>query len=587
MENTFEYWGKLKSLPLPSLDQTIEKYLEWVEPILSPEDFHKTKILAERFLDTDGPVLQKKLENWANDNSGDWLKPLWHNMYLDIRDPLCINVNYFIKLMTSHLRDKYAATEIAGVIITKLFQIYDSIVKDEFEPETIGDTPLCMSQYKNLFKAARIPKRERDQFIVKPATEYSYIILMHKNNMYKMTLRDENGDITPYKSIVNTLNSLINLGEEGPELHMGILTTAPRDEAAEVLERILSIQDNKINFEILQDALFMVCIDEDTKDLHHFAHSVLCSDGNNRYFDKNIQLIFNKKGDFAFNDEHTGVDGSPWIKIFTMIGKELEGIDGYTASSDEKAMELQTLDWYLSEDVQQILRGIKNSHIANADNTGMKILYFDNFGKKKIGEMGYSPDAFFHAALQLAQYRTFGSMKSTYEPVAMRTFRYGRTECCRPVTVELSAFVKAWADEAADAAQLKELMKKALEKHKSRLKECQKGEAIERHLYGLLKMQHMFGKELSMDSVPEIFRDKGYKTLKHDFISTSAMGSKYFEVVGFGPVVSDGFGLCYGILDDKIAMCLTYKKDTHSEDGERFADEITKALDDLFHLAYI
>ena len=123
--------------------------------------------------------------------------------------------------------------------------------------------------------------------------------------------------------------------------------------------------------------------------------------------------------------------------------------------------------------------------------------------------MNISPDAFFHMALQIAQYRTFGILRSVYEPVSVRVFHEGRTECARATSMEKLKLVTALEAGEENNEILYSLMQKAGAAHSNRIIECRKGLGVERHMFGLEQMYYLYGAELGMKEIPEIFNDKG------------------------------------------------------------------------------
>ncbi|MDC0933555.1 choline/carnitine O-acyltransferase, partial [Arcobacteraceae bacterium] len=556
MSNTYKYQKQLSSLPMSNLNDASENLLNWIEPLVSTDKFNTTKSTLENFISKEGPILHKKLEEYSLQNDGNWLAPLWKDMYLDIREPVVIDVNYYVKIITEHLKDKYSATNIAGVIINKLTDIYESVADETFEPETIKNTPLCMDAYKEMFKATKIPKLNRDEYSVIPKSKTSHIIVMYKNHMFKLNLTDLNGNRYSYQMIVNTLNSLIDSKIEVNETSVGLLTTAYRDEAAILLEEIISVEQNCENFEVLKDALFMVCMDEDSKDLHEFGMSLIGTNENNRYFDKNLQLIFNQKGDFGFNLEHTGADAGPWIHIINIINEELHMMDKYTDDTSTQAIKIEQLTWKLNESVKTQLNDIRKKHSTKINDIHQEIIYFEDFGSIKIKSLKISPDAFLHLALQLAQYRTFGKVRSTYEATATRGYLKGRTECSRPISTELVKFIEVFEDNQTDTSTLKELMAASCKQHSIRIKECLGSDGVERYFFALKNMYTLFNEELGLEEMPKLFNDASYKELTYSFLSTSRIESKYFDLGGFGPVVSDGFGFWYNLLDNRIDMNL-------------------------------
>lgn len=88
----FENTLKLPSLPVPTLNQTIEKYIKTVTPFLSEAELNNTKKILQEFSSENGigTKLQKLLVQKAQ-NSENWLADWWlNNAYLGYRDPVVV-----------------------------------------------------------------------------------------------------------------------------------------------------------------------------------------------------------------------------------------------------------------------------------------------------------------------------------------------------------------------------------------------------------------------------------------------------------------------------------------------------------------
>jgi len=521
MSKTFEFQEQLQTLPLSNLDDAAKNFLNWVEPLLTKKQFDTTKNNLQNFINKDGLILEKRLAQWSKENNGNWLAPLWKNMYLDIREPVVIDVNYFVKLRTKHLKIQYKSNDIAGVLIHKLMEIYEKISDESFEPDKIKDTPFCMAGYKEMFKATKIPKLNRDEYIVKPKTTQTHIVVLYKNHMFKVDLTTKDGEKYSSKMITNTLNTLLSSDIEANDTSIGILTTAPRNTAAGVLENILTIDTNSKNFEVLKEALFIVCMDEDSQSFYDFGKSLIASNENNRYFDKNAQLIFTQNGDFGFNLEHTGADAGTWINLINKAYEELDTIDQYLENESTETIQYEQLDWELSDSIKTHLNELRKEHIKKTEDIHFEIKHHTDFGAKKIKSLRYSPDAFLQLALQLAQYRTFGKLKSTYEAVANRSYLNGRTECTRPISMELLDFVQSFDTKKLSDEILREKMTVACKKQSSRIKDCLGSNGVERYFFALKNMYTQFGDELDIVELPEFFNDEGYNQLIYSYISTN------------------------------------------------------------------
>lgn len=157
-------------------------------------------------------------------------------------------------------------------------------------------------------------------------------------------------------------------------------------------------------------------------------------------------------------------------------------------------------------------------------------------------------------AFQAAYYGLYGSIESTYEPAMTKAFLHGRTEAIRSVTTESVDFVKLWWTDAPGSEKLKAL-RAAVKAHVHLTKMCAKGLGQDRHLYALQCVwQKEVGNSNNEAKLPAIFRDIGWQTLSSTVISTSNCGNPALRLFGFGPVVSEGFGIGYIIKDEGIAV---------------------------------
>lgn len=89
--------------------------------------------------------------------------------------------------------------------------------------------------------------------------------------------------------------------------------------------------------------------------------------------------------------------------------------------------------------------------------------------------------------LQLAYFRMHGKACATYETASTRRFHHGRTETCRSCSKESLDWTKSMTDKNATNEMKIELLKKAVEAHKSFMLEAVKGRGCDRHLFGLVR----------------------------------------------------------------------------------------------------
>lgn len=211
------------------------------------------------------------------------------------------------------------------------------------------------------------------------------------------------------------------------------------------------------------------------------------------------------------------------------------------------------IEWNMTEQVEL---GVRFAETRLSDlilQNEVKVLEFHDYGKNFITDMKMSPDAFVQMAIQAAYYGLYGKSECTYEPAMTKTFYHGRTEAIRSVTSESATFVQNYFDPQVNSHTKLESLRAALKAHTNITRECSKGQGQDRHLYAL---ECLWERLYKGEKKPQIFVDNGWKTLNHTVISTSNCGNPALRLFGFGPVVSNGFGIGYIIKEDRISVSL-------------------------------
>ena len=549
---------QVPSLPVPALDNLWD-FLNWIKPIVNDEEFRASEEALNEFLRPggDGEKLQRKLIEVSRELDTSWLPPFWNDMYLEYRGELVCNKNYYAVFDNTGLKPQYTVSTLAARLIHELMNAYVEISLKTFSPDFSKERPLCMDQYNRIFKAVRLPRLTKDVYKTYPFDKHHHIIVYYRNNIFTVTTSDAQGNILPADMLASKIQSIIDAGIEDRGNDVGVLTTADRDNAARLHDAIETDSTNRNSLETINTAVFVLCIDPVAKNLKDFQKKVLLSDGRNRYFDKNCQIIITENLDIAINNEHTGADAIPWFSIFNRALDNIIRDGGRDRIILMNASLPEELEWNLSDEIKCCLQEQLKKHRAFADNIYVDNLILDNCGRNSIRKLKMSPDAFFHIALQIAQYKTFGKLRSTYESVAIRYFKDCRTECARAVNEEVSKLAMEVCSGNRSRDRLRELIINAQNAHMERIKKCQTGLGIERHLFVLYKLYEKYGDELGIHNPPKLYDSPGYRHLTHDFFSTSGVSFENISLFGFGPVVEDGYGIGYVINDEKINVSIS------------------------------
>lgn len=182
----YSFQGSLPILPVPSIHDTMERYLLSVRPLLDDENFKRMEQLAKEFESTIGPRLQKYLilKSWWSPNYvSDW----WEEyVYLRGRSPLMINSNFY-GLDALFLKTTESQSARTGMIVSLLLYFRRLVERQELLPVTVqGLVPLCSSQYERIFNTVRVPGVENDKIV--HYMDSNHIVVIHKGRYFKVII---------------------------------------------------------------------------------------------------------------------------------------------------------------------------------------------------------------------------------------------------------------------------------------------------------------------------------------------------------------------------------------------------------------
>ena len=110
------------------------------------------------------------------------------------------------------------------------------------------------------------------------------------------------------------------------------------------------------------------------------------------------------------------------------------------------------------------------------------------------------------------------------------------------------------------------------------MNEARKGNGIDRHLFGLWCIAHENG-----IPIPEFYDDVLYAKSGgggNFVLSTSTLG--YSINVGFvAPMVTDGYGIFYSMLDDSVWIIITSYRDSEVTSSKKFYETFLTAMAEI------
>lgn len=535
--NVFEDSDHLPSLPVPSLDATLDKLKETISPVaMNSTEFISTLNLIDKFAKSAGPKLDLFLRSKAN-KTKNWLTFDWwlQEVYLKSRTPLVINSNpsMIYPSLPYEVNDQKALVNVISQLISGIIDFKLALINGYNPEATSADNEyrlypnLCYHPYKNLFGTTRLPGDDEDTLhklhhleSIAPLN----LIVSYRGKFFEIQLNnveDEKGRIDQIKGI---LDKIISTGIEETQTNdehssyinqgAGVLTTASRSNWAQAF-RLLDAD----SIEAIKGSQFVVCIDTiESNSNDKFVGSLLNSPTGsepymaalnrqilhsnnsnigNRWFDKSLQLIVVADGKAekyigaGLNYEHSCGEAQLVTKLIEysydrILQKHRESSlakasnnffakKEFSTQSPAIFRQLRMFDDNNIDKVNHIIKQTKQDYASQIDQFDLSYFDYKQYGSNAIKSWRFSPDSWFQVAMQSAYYKLHKRLGPCYETATTRRFAYGRTETIRSLTKDVSMFC---LEPSFDTMQT------AIKSHKTYAVSAINGEAIDRVLLG-------------------------------------------------------------------------------------------------------
>ncbi|GFO45679.1 carnitine o-acetyltransferase [Plakobranchus ocellatus] len=584
---TFSVQYSLPRLPVPPLEQTLNRYLDTCRPLLDDQQFKSTSEIVQKFKEKEGPELQKMLEERATEHTN-WLSDWWKSVaYLDSRLPVVL-VNPGFYLPRQSFRGKQEQIDFTARMIAGLLD-YKMMLDDQTLPvDTMGGKPLCMVQYYQLLNACRIPGLKKDTHVHIPPTDSvqpRHINIMHNNHIFSLDVYGGQGKPLSVSQLREQIQACVDQSKV-PTTPVGILTSMDRSSWGKVYHDMVKDKTNKASLENIQRSILSISLDgplpQPTAGTLVDVGAALSLTGmgskfyaGNRWYDKTLQFIVGEDGSVAANYEHTTAEGPPVVGIIDHILNFLEKKkDPWLGAPDVQPP--KRLNFNLSEKTKQAISRGEEDIDSIVEDVMVRSLFFKDYGKNFIKKAKLSPDAYIQIAFQLAYYRLYKQPCATYESGSLRRFQLGRTDTIRSCSSASLAFTQAMDDPSVSTDTKVDLLKKAIQSHRQYTDYTISGQAVDRHLLGLKLTALDHGRD-----IPEIFMDLAFKESTHFRLSTSQVASQHEAFLCFVPVVPDGYGLCYNPREEQLIVCVTSFNNSPETNSDTLVENLTQAFRDM------
>ena len=301
--STFQLQETLPRLPVPRLQDTLERYLRSLEPVLrqkevlgelpsgtnAQSELQKRREWAQELISSGvGPRLNERLvdldqtteNNWFDDSF--WLSKAYHEW----RVPLLVNSNWWNMFMPdpsmpaelSERADAAAYTPDAihrqnwdgseyglrrAAWITYRATLYKiAIDKQTIKPDRSRIGAFCMYQYSRMFGVTRIPNIPADHNTSTDSTAASrHITVLVRDNVYELPVINEHGEIYPLATIEQALRDMVADAQKAEGDGIPVMTCDDRDTWTRAREHLLSVSpQNRLSLQSVQKSLFVLSL---------------------------------------------------------------------------------------------------------------------------------------------------------------------------------------------------------------------------------------------------------------------------------------------------------------------------------------
>nr|AMQ24276.1 catalase [Epinephelus coioides] len=563
--------------PVPPLAQTLQGYLTALEPLLPPEELSHTRRMVQEFGRPGGlgSRLQDGLEKRAR-LTKNWISPWWTQWaYLESRQPLPVHSNPAISLPRRDYNGWKSQLVFASKLIAAVLDFKAKINTGQLPVEYMRGKPLCMELYPLLFSSCRIPGPKHDYVAHYGRSRRmpTHITVVRNYQFFQLEVYNSDGSRMTESQIHSQLLRIRSQSWKTDKEPMGILTSEHRHTWGAAYNRLLRDKLNKESVRMIETGLFSLCLDSpvmrisDEKYASRKAAQILhgggtFSNSGNRWFDKTLQFVVGEDGSWGLLYEPATAEGPP---IATLLHHILE----YCEKPDPKRAPLipllmpKKLYFHIDREIKRDIENAKQNLDILINDLDVNVFNFKKFGKDLPKQHNLSPNSFIQVALQLAYYRVHNEVCVACDIASQRMFRGGRTEYIRSPTNETLKFILAFDDPSVSREAKIQLFREAVDAYTALTQQVLRGYGIDHHLLGL-KLQAI---EEGM-SIPKIFMDTAYGLATHWKLRTGQVPANTDSVMCFGPLVPDGYAICYNPQADHVHFSITAFnccEETHAE----------------------
>ncbi|KAL7941128.1 putative polyketide synthase [Trichoderma barbatum] len=485
----------LPKYPLQSLEQTLDIFLDSVGHISNAAELEHTHEAIDAFQTPDGlgQQLQARLARLSGDQGekNEVVDMYVRNKWLRGREWRPRLRNFFATLPGQDTARQPQADQAAQISLGAY--AYKSALDDgTIKQDYYNDQALDMATVYWLFSSNRTPAIGCDGYDRFP--ESDYIVVMKRGHVYKIPMRDLNGQVVAYNKLVSIFQAISQHTPEGTNW-TSLLTTANRDEWAQARDEIQSGSGNGRNFvKTIEESLFIIYLEDVAPETANDRADIFLLDGNsNRWLDKTLSFVVCANGVSAIWGEHTMVDGTTFGGLIKALSSQsAEPFQASNGSSVDNAVVdggLYHIPFTLPPTLSKRINALQTQHQLAHDGYTLANLTHTSYAAAYLRQQKLPPKTVIQLVIQVAVRRLFGyNPLGAVDVISQRPFRGGRTDMIYVMTPPIQAFCAAAEDPSVNGVEKRRLFLEAVKSHARLVALSTRGRGFRWHLMALREM---------------------------------------------------------------------------------------------------
>jgi len=587
-ENCFRYQSDLPRLPIPSVDNSVNRYLKSLQAQLgsgiSENDIEEANILAKTERNELEELHRILTIHDSNHQNTSFLNGPWTEMYLKDRTPFPFNNTPYLGLSRDPNEQMNDPLLRACNILISTVRFHNSLNHKILNPEFLRGKPADMSQYRFLTASTRIPDRKSDY--LKKYEDSNHVLVICRGMFYKLDVKENGENIMPTESIYNALHCIKNHAYSSPrnDCSIAYLSSTNRDVFAEIRPRLTTLSEqNARNLEIIDSAIFALILDDEVNEpvgmykrgLKKGNCNYLGGNGDSRWWDKSFSWIISDGGDAFITFEHSWGDGMAIRRLMKEVYTDSTENPSVSNPEHGTPSSFNELNFDLNDQIKSEIYKARSRYDNDQNSLSLSTLTIDK-GKSFFKSKKLSPDGILQLSFQAAYLRCITKFCPVYESVTMSGFLHGRTETLRSCTLESTQAARLIVENKSTRNELKSVIKNSGNKHRQLAIEASSGQGFDRHFWG---MKHHA--RLNKLQLPKLLSNQTQKHMLNYNLSTSTLDMEFAGSFGFAPVVNRGFGIGYFCHENQCMFDVSARKDVDFPTATEFSQAIEKSLNDI------